>query len=244
MSTVTEKVAKLLAKAQATDFAEEAEAFMAKAQALMTEHGITRAMAESAGQVQQDEITSKMIRFDAPYANGKMMMAYQMAVKVFGLKGVRVSNSRNHSTIHFFGTKTNLDNFETMLATAQVHMTQEMLKAPIPPGVHGKTFRSAFLDGYGSKISAILLDAKRVARKATEETATSDEVKGVSLVLVSEAERVKDAVKEAYPSTHTSRTYRSTSYGSGAGRNAGSTAATRFNGHRAGVGGGVRGALS
>ena len=74
---VLEKVRALLAKAESTEFAEEAAAFTAKAQAIMAAHSITLAMLEGASP--DDGPASLRIVQEAPYASQKSTLLSAIA---------------------------------------------------------------------------------------------------------------------------------------------------------------------
>lgn len=232
MSDFTATIRKLLDKAQATEFTAEAEAFFAKAQDLMARHGIEEAAVRAVGSVQSDEVVQRTFNFQAPYAYGKMMLAWLIHDQ-YGLQGVRTQSGKTQC-LSFFGTKSNLDNFETMTVALQLHATGEMLKAKKPEWENARSFRASFLEGYGSRIAQVLREANRTATAAATQNLSEHEVKGVGLVLLDEKIRVKQAFKSRYP--HVRKGGRSQG-SSGSGRSAGSAAASRFTGHQSNLGG-------
>jgi len=232
MSDMTETVRKLLDKAQATDFPEEAEAFFAKAQELITLHGLSQDAIAAAGNVQSDEVTHRDFRFEAPYSAGKLLIAVQIA-SVFRLKCVRTESGANN-VLCAFGTKSKLDDFEMLLTAVNMHATGELLKARPPARENARSFRAAFLQGYASTIGRILADADAAARTAADESFTVEERKGVALVQLSEKARVDEAFTAKFPRT---RTTRSSGARSHTGRAAGAAAGERFTGHQNGIGG-------
>lgn len=82
VSGIEDKIAALLAKAESTNFPEEAEAFMAKAEELMLKHGIERAMLEGRrpGVSAQPIVVEKIfIRNSAGYAVTLIDLAFAIA---------------------------------------------------------------------------------------------------------------------------------------------------------------------
>src|SRR4051794_32585761 len=73
------KVRALLAKAESTEFDQEAETLTAKAQQLMTEHSIERALAES-NEPRRPTPAVRRMWLDAPYVDAKAALANQVAV--------------------------------------------------------------------------------------------------------------------------------------------------------------------
>ena len=61
----------MLAKAESTDFPDEAEALLAKAQELMARHAIDDAMLARAGRRASDTVDTRTILVEAPYATAK-----------------------------------------------------------------------------------------------------------------------------------------------------------------------------
>ena len=72
------RIRTLLAKAEATEFAAEAETFTAKAQDLMTRHAIDEALLRAAGD-QPIEIEGVRVHIHNPYATEKVQLLNQVA---------------------------------------------------------------------------------------------------------------------------------------------------------------------
>lgn len=237
MSDITEKIRKLLDKASATEFAAEAESFMAAATRLMAIHDVSEAAVRAAGGAQSTEVINKTFTFSAPYAKGKMMIGHALA-NALDMKDILVVDNKSTKVLSVFGTKETLDYFESLHTSVSLHAVGEMMKARKPEWEHGRTFRASFLDGYGNRIGGVIRDARNEGRTEAWEGLTPEQNAGVGLVLRSDAERVEQAFTKAHPKTRTT----TRSYTQGSGSHAGSRAAGNFSAHRGSVGG-SRGAL-
>lgn len=207
------KIQALLTKAERTEFPAEAEAFMAKAQELMTVHAIDEAMLASKGK-SNDEIITKSIAVENPYAGAKM----NLLAHICRTNGTQVITSKTHGydgkkkSIVLIGWKSEVENTEVLFTALLLHATRAMLAAKPAPGENTKSFRQSFLIGYGSRIGSRLEEA----RKAAVNTATNahgGEGASMALVLVDRAEHVDAFVADAFPRLRKggSASYRNTS---------------------------------
>lgn len=89
--TVEQQVAQLLRQAESTEFPEEAELFSARAERLMLKHGISRSMAEAAGQQEKDHITWFSISFDGIYAKAYVFAVHDIVTGFGNAKGYLTS---------------------------------------------------------------------------------------------------------------------------------------------------------
>src|SRR5690606_28975285 len=77
---VIAKVRALLAKAESTDFPEEAETFSAKAQELITRHAIDRALVEASAAADAEAPIARRVPVDDPHAQAKVHLLGQIAL--------------------------------------------------------------------------------------------------------------------------------------------------------------------
>jgi hypothetical protein len=75
---VTQRVRALLAKAESTDFPEEAEAFTAKAQELIARHAIDQAMLDAGADQPSLGTSGRRLLIDDPYAKAKSLLLNQV----------------------------------------------------------------------------------------------------------------------------------------------------------------------
>ncbi len=141
----------LLAKAEATEFAEEADAFTSKAQDLMTRYAIDEALlADSADNI---EIRSRRIHIDNPYAVTKV----QLLATVGKVNRVRAIWDDAHGIATVVGLPVDLDLAEMLFTSLLVQATRAMTEAgSTSQGGHrldrSPSFRRAFLLAYANRI--------------------------------------------------------------------------------------------
>lgn len=93
-----EKVEALLRQAESTDFDDEAKAFTAKAQELMTRYSLSDAELMTAGAVEQDKIVTRQIEVNGTGTIGRNKADFLYAIaNVYGVKVVR-GYDRNRTT--------------------------------------------------------------------------------------------------------------------------------------------------
>lgn len=213
------RVEALLAKASSTDFPDEAEALVAKAQQLMARHAIDEAMLAAAGRTKEAEVLVESLVIKAPYASAKSSLlaavAYANSCRVVMQSGP--DGTRHCSMV---GHDHDLAATKTLFAALSVHAVRSMLVAPVPPYDTPRRFRHAFLLAFASRIGQRLTEAQ----KAAEQEAHQERGTGVSLVLTKRSAEVDRAFKAAFPHTRTARASHSSAAGSMSGRRAANNA--------------------
>jgi hypothetical protein len=240
---ILDRVRAMLAKAESSQFAEEAAAFTAKAQELMATYAIDRALLDAKDGTGQ--VISRRIIVAKPYSKNKarLLGAVARANRCRVIVGITEDAvdlldtiDRNDSICTVFGHETDLDIVELLFTSLLLQATNVML-------AHGSThdgwsnttrsFRHSFLIGFADVVAGRLQETQDFAVAESENSAD------LLPVLVSRAEKVDDAVEEAFPQLGTMRV----SYSNTGGLVAGASA-----GHRADVGlpsvGGNRGSLT
>ncbi|NLD78662.1 MAG: DUF2786 domain-containing protein [Acidimicrobiales bacterium] len=217
------RVQALLAKAESTDFPDEAESLLAKAQDLMARHAISEAMvaaerARSGGA--PDPVGSVRVVVEAPYASAKRVLLGAVA-NANGCRCVYLGQDENGRPCQVFGHESDLAKVETLFASLSVQAARSMLAATVPPGDTPRRFRHAFLLAYANRIGQRLWEAGEAARSQAE--AESGGGGSLGLVLRDRKAAVDHALNEAFPRTRTART----SATSGAGWRSGRSAAER-----------------
>jgi hypothetical protein len=216
---VLRRIRGLLAKAESTEFAEEAEALTAKAQELMTRHAVDAALldagpAPSGGAA----VGTRRVHVSDPYVRAKM----QLLAAVAEANDVRLVWYQSLGIANVVGGRADLDAVELLFTSLLLQVAQALAGAERQAGRRSasRSFRRAFLLGYAQRIGERLLVARR---RATEEAAAE---RGVDLlpVLRSQREAVERAVTELFPKVRTSRSRSSVDAG---GWHAGRAAAER-----------------
>jgi hypothetical protein len=208
-----ERIRHLLQKAERTTFPAEAEAFMSKAQALMAEHSIERAMLDR--DLDDGEgATSLRIYLDDPYASAK----HELVSAVARANRCRVVYCPDLGFDAVFGFPHDLAAVELLHTSLLVQATAAMTAQGPVKDARGRSrtrsFRASFLVGFAHRIGERLREAQAASTRAAEST------HGASLlpVLAGRSRAVDDAVAAVFPRLGRVRTSTSNSAGWAAGR--------------------------
>ncbi|MGJ9423555.1 DUF2786 domain-containing protein [Aeromicrobium sp. CF3.5] len=177
------KIRALLAKAESTDFAAEADAFTAKAQDLMTRHSIDEALlADEAGD--SFDVAGSKILIHHPYGLEKASLLHVISAA----NRVKAIWNEFASCVTIVGVPTDLEQVEMLFTSTLVQATRAMTQA----GEHSvgqdrsSSFRKAFLSAYAVRIG------ERLSETSEQTTASY----GSALVPV--LERQTEAVSEEF----------------------------------------------
>ena len=160
------RVRALLAKAESTTFPDEADAYSAKAQQLITQHRIDAALV--AGEVTDPDAPDAVrVGIDAPYTEAKSMLLHVVA-EASGCAAVW-SAEDGFSTV--FGYAADLDAVQMLYASLLVQGTAAMVRegsARHDSPARTKTFRQSFMHAYALRIGTRL---RRAATRTGEAAA-------------------------------------------------------------------------
>jgi hypothetical protein len=189
-----DRVRALLAKAESTTFAEEAEALTLKAQELMARHSIDEAMIGVAGG--PDALTIGVrVSVDDPYASAKSMLLSEVA----SANGSRSVWSRDLGFSTVFGFESDVDFVDVLYTSLLVQATSAMVAAGAQINRQGqsrtRSFRQSFLVAYAGRIGERL----RVARAASEHSAVEEYGDALLPVLADRSAAVDEAVGAVFP---------------------------------------------
>ncbi|HYI59879.1 MAG TPA: DUF2786 domain-containing protein, partial [Microlunatus sp.] len=190
----------LLAKAESTEFAAEAEALSAKAQAMMTRHAIDEALLH-VGDGDSIEVLSRRVLVDSPYPLEKV----HLLSAVGRANRTRVVWMEDLAMATVVGTPVDVDQVELLFVSLLIQSTRAMAEAgTAQPGSFDRSprFRRSFLTSYAVRIG------ERLSAADAETTASY----GSELVpVLRRQEEVVDAVyEELFPHTReatATRTY-------------------------------------
>ena len=190
----------LLAKAESTEFAAEAEALSAKAQAMMTRHAIDEALLH-VGDSDSIEVLSRRVLIDSPYPLEKV----HLLSAVGRANRTRVVWMEDLAMATVVGTPVDVDQVELLFVSLLIQSTRAMAEAgTTQPGSFDRSprFRRSFLTSYAVRIG------ERLSAADAETTASY----GSELVpVLRRQEEVVDAVyEELFPNTReatSTRTY-------------------------------------
>lgn len=192
-----ERVRALLAKAESTEFPDEAEALTVKAQQLMARYCIDAAMVDQAAKRASGPTRMEMT-IPAPYVSAKATL---LAAVAQANRCEAVWSNGGRSTV--FGYDADLRAVELLFVSLLLQATSTMLKSGNHVDARGrsrtKAFRRSFLLAFAGRIAERL-------READEAAVAESEIRhGASLVPVLEERKaaVRAAMKEAVPHLRT-----------------------------------------
>ena len=180
---LADKVRKLLAKAEdPATTPEEAEAFTAKAQQMMTKYAIDLAMV--ADPATADRLLERDWVVEGPYATHKVSIINAVA-RANDCRVLYAELPRGRKRIYVVGFAGDVDWVETLTRSLEVQLAAALAAAvrAKPAGVHGRTYSVAFVQGFAVEISNRLHRARQAA--------------------VAKAERVEEEFAVRHPSTRT-----------------------------------------
>lgn len=190
------RIRALLAKAESTDFPEEAEALSAKAQDLMTRHAVDAAVLDAEhGTSVTSQVGARRVHIDNPYPEAKV----QLLNAVAGANGVRVIWLEPLGIATMVGLPMDLDLVDLLFTSLLVQATRAMSDAGRAGTrrTRSPSFRRAFLLSFGLRIGERLAE---VRDQVTQEATAS---RGASLVPVLRArtQAVDDVFARLFPET-------------------------------------------
>jgi hypothetical protein len=228
-------VRSLLAKAEATEFPEEAEAFFAKASELIARYAIDEALLWSTQDSRSTPEEARLV-IHAPYLAQKAVLVHAVAA-AHGCQAVRLLSGPGHrtETISVVGFPTDLRWVETLVTSLLVQLTSAML-ARCPSGLSpsgSAGWRRSFIMGFADEVDARLRADRRAAARTVDdaagrgptghgETAADRAAASVEVVLAERSEEVRAEFRRRFPHVRSSWASRgSSAAGHRAGRQAG-----------------------
>ena len=194
------KIRALLAKAESTEFPEEAEALSARAQELMAKYSIDQVVL-AAQEGRRDSPAGRRLPVDNPYESPKASLLQTVAKanrcrtvwhKELGLSAV-------------VGFQADLDAVELLFTSLLVQANAAMLRAGAKRDAYGRSrtraFRQSFLIAYATRIGERLSQA---TVHAEQKAAAASSGQGLLPVLRARQQAVDDAVGEMFGDTLTS----------------------------------------
>lgn len=215
------KVRALLAKAESTEFDEEADLLSAKAQELISRHALDRVLAESGGQGTAVEPLARRIWIDAPYVLSKAMLVHAVA-DANRCRSV-ITEVLGFCTV--LGQEEDLEAVDLLVTSLLLQAGAAMRRCGRQTDVAGtsrtRSFRQSFLTSYASRIGERL---KEATAQAADSTGRAGELVPV---LRTRAEQVDRACEAMFPQLVARRAGISNARGWAAGRAAADQAVLR-----------------
>lgn len=193
------KVRGLLAKAESTEFPEEAEALTAKAMELMAAHGIDQARLAARGEV-RDDIESRVIVVSPPYAVDKvgLLAAILAPLRCQGIQ----SRGKDRFSITAVGFASDLDRAELLYTSLLIQATGQILAVRPSNGENLTSYRKGWFAGFANKIRERLAEMERAAAGHSDTTTVGP---STALVLADRSQRVDRVVAEMFPHVRAGR---------------------------------------
>lgn len=215
------KIRGLLDKADATDFAEEAEAFRAKAIALMAKYRVDAAMLDAARpQAQRREVVEVTVEVGSGHYVWSRM---SLLTAVAGANDVRCLTSvgYNGRVAHLIGTSDDVAATEMLYTSLSLQAARDGADLKGATAAETRRMRRSFLNGFAHRITERLDEQADKAAADAETGETS-----VALVLADKSQMVDDWIGRRYGRVGSARGGTSAHHpgGYGQGRDAGSRA--------------------
>jgi hypothetical protein len=212
------RIRALLAKAEATEFPDEAEALSGKAQELMAKFSLDRALVEADPDTElADGSAARRIWVDTPYLSAKA----QLVAAVASANRCRTVSMDHLAVVTVVGAELDLQLTELLSTSLLVQANRAMLAAGKHIGQYGesrtRSFRQSFLMAYAQRIGERLQASSEATQAAVPEADA-----GRLLPVLGRREQQVDALfTKLFPDT----VMRRTRVSNGAGWTAGRTAA-------------------
>jgi hypothetical protein len=189
------RVRALLAKAESTEFAAEAEALTARAQELMARHSIDYALLAAASG-RTDPPSGRRLFLDNPYEGAKALLLD----KVASANRCRAVWHKDLGLGTILGFPADLDAVELLFTSLLVQATTAMMQAGSQRDAYGRSrtrsFRQSFLTSYAQRIGERLADS---AGAAQEQAAAESPGTDLVPVLAARDSAVDQAAEELFP---------------------------------------------
>jgi hypothetical protein len=189
---------------------EAAGAYVAKAHALQQKYSIDQAML--ADGEPPKAIVDRTWVMPGAYGRRKVNLAHVVAVHT-GCAGYFARADDGGYRFHVFGFTADVEWAETLFFSLCHQAEAALSYAAKGPGEHGRSFTTAFLEGFTSEVRRRLRDAAKEAKAAAvREHDRTGAGRGVALVLADKAKRVDAELKAKVGRLSTSRLSGSLSY--------------------------------
>jgi phosphopantetheinyl transferase (holo-ACP synthase) len=218
-----DKVQKLLNKAERSSTEEEASAFFAKAEDLMTRWAIDDAMLRAAGKLDKENIEQRQVKVPSTYFSADMILASRIG-RVHNVKLLQNKPMRYIVLIGFTSDIEHVVQLYTLLRIQAVRFAQKGLdehesKAWMT-GMEQYVWRRSFREGFAERVG----DRLREQVRSTTTEAKKTHGSGMELVLVDKKKQVDDYYDGISKGKARARRERYSNAGGAAGRAAGNSA--------------------
>jgi len=197
------RIRSLLAKAEATEFPDEAEALSGKAQELMAKFSLDRALVEADPALEiPDDSAARRIWLDTPYVSAKA----QLVGSVAAANRCRTVMIEELAVVTVIGADLDLQLTEILATSLLVQANRAMIASGKHIGRYGesrtRSFRQSFLMAYAQRIGERL----QAAAESTQAAVPAVDADRLLPVLTRREEQVEALFTKLFPNTTTRRT--------------------------------------
>ncbi|MGW4333500.1 DUF2786 domain-containing protein [Rhodococcus koreensis] len=208
---VLSRIRGLLAKAEATTFAEEAETLSAKAQDLMTRYAIDSAVIDAHAHTSlTDQVVTRRLLVDNPYPEAKVQLLHCVAKA----NNVLVLWHQRFGLVSMVGMPVDLDLSEMLFTSLLVQASHALSEAGGDRVKRSPSFRRSFLLAFATRIGERLT----IAREQAGRDASSQYGKELVPIMAERNEAVGSVFEEQFPSVVTTSHSITNAHGWQAGR--------------------------
>lgn len=185
-----DKIQKLLRKAEGTGTEEEAAAFFAKAEELMTKYAIDDAMLQASGKMEREEVSTKHVKIASTYFDPDRMLISGIG----RAHNVKLLQNKQGKYVVLVGFPSDIENtimLYNLLQVQAARFAREAMRNE-PESRYGTAmdqyvWRRSFREGFASRVAERLKEQKE---RTTEEAVKAQTGSGMELVLVDRKKQV------------------------------------------------------
>ncbi len=197
LDTQMARITALLAKAESTDFPDEAKTFTDGALKLMAKYGLDAAVidAHRAGadaSYKREEVKHRRYMFHPPHSFEQATLLYRV-FEAMRCKCIVAKRPDAETAVHVFGFESDLRRAQMLSMSLEVQLEHFLAQSEEhrPPFETTASWRRSFMAGFASSVAKRIEEAEREVRQTAEAS--------TELVLVDRQSQVDDAVKEKFP---------------------------------------------
>lgn len=194
---VIDKIRGLLAKAEATEFEAEAEAFLDKAMELMARHRVDEALLAAADKASNDPVDRIILDIGA-----WRVPKGQLAVFLAKAFDCHVIWTHRKKSLAFVGHKSDLDMVQTLMTSLELQLDRELLNVRGYDKGETRAARSSFAYAWTERVGERIVEyyGRAVEDAVKEAEASPEQSSSVALALASRIDDVTAKYQEFYKS--------------------------------------------
>lgn len=195
--SMIDKIRGLLAKAESTEFEEEADLFLQKATELMAKYRIDEALLQAANKSADDPVERITITVGKwGIAKGSLIV---YICKSFGCHAVWAAKVGGQRRCNIIGHKSDLEMVTALFTSLEIQLDRELLNVQGYDKGETRSARSSFANGWCSKVGTrVKSHYKKAMEEEKSNLSSSEESSSVALVLASRDDAVEAKYQEIY----------------------------------------------